>query len=405
MKLHRIPAKTLFALLSLAGLSLGFGSGCATRGAVQESKPLPFHVAVIPSVREVVQDSLFVDEEGENGSPLDIEIDISQMTLSEKLVSALSGKHFVKATLLPFPDGEDAETFYANRQPFEQSDYWSKQIQTCEADVVLTSHLEYSSEVTGQPNDWFLINHVVYFFGGPLCWIANDRSYFVRSDLSARLYDSNLIFRDPRSIGDAESELLPIKTGFASANLDFFDRSPDPLTYLCGLLLPSGWFAVENEKVKSELEEAMVESLVEGLTAQVRDQNRDINEARDLVSFYFDLSTVQVRQDPTGVMSFSGELVLRTGRGVTRLSGIVLRVREREVQTEFEDSDRIEDRDLTRGAGGVGGRANPVYRYRVEESINAGQLLETVRITVFQGGQSSARRSYTFRVEQIEGAR
>ncbi len=383
----------LFSNLAVL-IFLGFSCGCASQQTIDEEKPLPFHLAVIPATRNVLQ-PVVLTTTSEQGDLLDIRFDLGTHELSDAIVTSLDGDAFLKATLLSYPEGLTPEAFAKSYLPLQRSDYWSSQAREVGADMLMSCNLEYDARITGGSNEWFWINHLIFLFGGVFAWLPDDRSYFVNGTLDANLYDSSFIFRNPRSLGEAEAGIIPLACRFDEVTLDFLNRASGIGTFALGTFLPSGWFATQNQTVKENLESEILKAITTDLVRSVRDRAREINEAENLVDFYLDLASVEAKR-VQGEVAFAGEVILRSGRGVPRLEGFVLQLGDTVIQKDFSVSDRVLDEDLTQELeqGGF-----LVYRYRVEETLAPDPSSQSIKLILVQGGQFPGRRSYTFPVE------
>jgi len=366
--------------------------GCASTPTLRQGPLLPLHVGIVPAVCTILaEDGGQFDE----GDLLEISLDIQGEELSRRLVTALQGREVVQATLLDYPEGTSAQEFQETFQPLQQRDYWTERAREQGVDAVLLVSLEYDPRIFGHANDWFWINHFIFVFGGPLCWLPDDRSYLASGRLTASIYDGCLVDREPRSLGEVTAEIASFQSSFPEVTLDLIDRSSGIGTYALGLVWPPGWLVVQNETVREEVKNRILDDLAGSVERQVHDRFRDIHEARSLVHHHFDLPTVRVERTSPESVSFSGDILLRTGAGVSRLDSIVIEADGHRTEIEPGETDAIVDEELTRTSAD---RRGPVLRYAIRADVPS--TADHVRVTVVEGGQTRARRSVTFPVSR-----
>ncbi len=375
MKMIRLAAVFLTAIVG--------GLGCASQ-QIQETANLPFSVAVMP-IEATPRSDLANESEAET---LQISLDLDEDTISKAVAESFTQHGFTRAILLPYPDGITRETFLGWPEA-KQSQWWVDSAKDAKADLILECNLAYSPTVSTERNDKFWPNFVLFSIGGPFNMFTNDRSYLVKADLRASLFDLNPIYTERSDLFDRQSLLVALQSETDEVTLDFTDRAEDAGDYALGLILPSSFLATENPTVDARVESEVVRGLCLDLGKRLIAEARDVVTAERLVSFFLDPQSVSVVRESASQVRLSAELVLLKG-DAEALGEYKIDAGETSVTGSFEEG--IDDATLST-------RRDRYLRFPLEQVIATDSTIEVIRLTVWDDSRDRKSRSFTFPIQ------
>ena len=248
----------------LFALALVLNAACQSQEATAQP-PLPFHVAVVPL--EPTENSA-LEPSGMEGDPLtEVQLSFDAARTTARLVEALNGKSFTRATQLVYPEG-GMESIKLDE---DRQDYWIKQADGIGADLVLLADFEYFPTIWSNTNSNFWLNLPLFLLGGPFCYVVNDRDYHAAAQIRAQFFNVKRLRTANAGWASRGSKSMDLDTDLKVSNMDFWDRADGHLgRFALSLVIPAGLLATETSGVRDTLERDIVGWLATDLTDKIR---------------------------------------------------------------------------------------------------------------------------------------
>lgn len=357
-------------------------TGCSSTGETRTLPQIPFHLAVVPL--EPLQAPVR-GTEGEHTLQLD------GRKLSAELARALSGS-FARVTLLEPPPRSG---------PFDDPP-WVGAARAAGADILLDCDMRYDAGFVGRRNGKFWPNLFLFLLGGPACYFVNDRTYSTDAALIGEFSDLNLVYRDLYDLDSGRVRLISVNADFDRVSMDFVDRAGGHVpSYLVSLFVPAGLLAKSNTRVKHGLERKMIGELCDEFARRVGQRRRDLVEAEDLVSFWFEPSDEQytVMRDDVDTVRIRGRVILRVDEEVRRMSG--WRVRAGREPENAEPWQAFGEAVSTTRR--IPGGEFTLLEYPLEATLAGLGSARTVCLELEDGHENRNTRRYTFLIREDQG--
>jgi hypothetical protein len=352
---------------ALVGVGLAGALGCASTRAVDSREEMCFHASVVATLPSTAPDT------PKSPDDLDLTLTLRPEELTHAVAERLRNGYFSDCTELEYPSDRDPSGL--------DNDFWIAEATRNRSDLLVRCEVNFVPRVQAEKNGQFLLNLPLFLLGGPFTYWVEDITYRVDVYAQTRIYDI-----DPR--GQA-SQIVPVSSRCTEIPLNFTHRARGVGVYALSLVCPAGFLAIDNDKVSDSLESGVTASLADAIVKEIQTQAEQIERYPARVPFYFDGPTVRVVRTKDDALSFDGDVILRGGGGVDRLSsfsaqcGEAKRVEQRVDNNERTQDDRLKTSDDER-----------VYRYHFHEEVPVDPKSRTVRVTVF--GAMDVGRSYTF---------
>lgn len=338
-----------------------FGVSCSSS---RESRldPVPMHAVVLSSQVVPVGASSGVEQ----GMP----IGIDRVSLDRAIVQELEGRPFVRVSLTNESLDEVLEV--ARDQG---------------VDVILQARVEHnpfvdSGELSSSWSVWAL-----YFFGLWFNWSADNRSYEATGTIKVSVYQPQLgtTARRPLDavlVSERTMQLDPVK-------MDFLDRAENVVDYLLTFVLPAAYLQGDSESANTTLREKIVAMVAQKIAGTLTSGagRRELEEGKEESVPPFQLRGGRIERGKTGVARVMGEIWLRRGTRVERM-------------TDW----KLCHGDLTRNGtwDGPSQESNDgewdIYDLDEEFHVSEGQPF--VWLEIVGGTQQRLRRSYTLRLRE-----
>ncbi|MBI1851324.1 MAG: hypothetical protein HYR85_13370 [Planctomycetes bacterium] len=273
-------------------------SGCASDSAAVRGKSLFFRAFVEPTVPEVTSNS------NKGPDDLDMEVALDSQALTQAVVAQLNERCFTACTALTEPEGKDAETF-RNSVPSERDKYWVREARRRGADLLVRCEVSYSPWVQTGLNAWFVGNIFLFVIGTPASYLPPDRTYRVSVHVKTTIFDVN-------PSADEASDVQFFESDYGELSLSFTERATSVGWYLLSLVWPVGGLAIDNDKVKSAIEDKTAKDVADQVAAQVLVRADEFNRPMRGIRFNVDPLTVRVARAPSGKVSFGGDVVVKS---------------------------------------------------------------------------------------------
>jgi hypothetical protein len=318
------------ALLPLCAL------GCASTETL-EKRPLPFHVVVVPMADPVVGDITPGELPGEQ---TELTLAMNKDALTSAVGSALQEYCFSRVTVL------DADELDATADAFERHRLIIANARAVNADLIVELGLRYDQQIHRDTSSTFWLNYPLFLFLGPSNWFMNDNGYFADVELTASIYDLNVIEAGAFDIGDAAARVVTSSSRYSGTELSFVKRADGAGDYLLGIVWPSGHLAHESPDIVEDVQKSIVEQLRAQAVQGIQSRRGDLVQADWIAPMFVDPGEVSLRREGD-VVVVSGNVRLRKGGLVGRVQAVTLsagpeRVRVTPTSSDAESTDAIE---------------------------------------------------------------
>lgn len=341
------------------------------------TKPLPFHVAVIPiqdaRVREVKVGG------DENATEMRFAPDFGDLT--QKVADALAHGTFTRVSLLTprAPSG----AVDANADPAED---WQRQARELGADLIVACELSYEPTIRRDTNGNFWLNVPLFLIGGPFCYFLKDQAYSADVELAGTFHDLRAMERTSAQLGDRQAQVVETNARFDGVDMNFIQRAHGNVgKYAVSFLIPAGFLARDSRALASELDDEVVKEISDGFAKSVQQKRDDLVRSKLVSPFYLDPDQVQLSIEGNQ-LHVRGPVYLLPNSEVDSMTAFRLKLGESKLEHEFGEPQSE--------PGGPGGRS--YLRYDIDDKIDLGKgdgqlTLELVAV-------ARHVRSYTFAV-------
>jgi hypothetical protein len=235
-------------------------------------------------------------------------------------------------------------------------------------------------------NQWF--NYPLFLLGGPFTWFVPDNTYYVEVELLGSFYDLEAVQREKR-LDSSTGRVLLAPQRIESLDRNFIGRSPNGLSYVTSIIVPSTFLARDSDNLQEDLVDDVLELASTGFARNVQQRRLDLVQA-DVAPFYLETDAVRIER-------VAGELIVRgvlykDAARPEEMSEYVLTAGARSVRGELGAG-----REIERGGA-------QLVEHRFEARLPVDPEARTVSLDLVASERDQFVRTYTFRIPGGEGS-
>jgi hypothetical protein len=372
-------------LKSHVALSLVLVASACKSAEAKPTKPLPFHVAIIPIQNGRIRDVKVSDEEG--ATPMRLEPDYAVLT--REIAAALSNGTFTRVSLLTpraasVPEAPaSGPAIDANASTAEEGDDWQRQARELGADLIVECELSYVPVIRRDTNSNFWLNLPLFLLGGPFCYFLKDQEYSADVELAGTFHDLRAMERTSAELADRQARVASTNARFDGVDMNFIERAQGNVgKYAVSLLIPSGFLAKDSRKLANELDTEVMKDISNGFAKSVHQKREDLVRSSFVSPFYLEPDQVELTVEGSQ-LHVRAPVYLLPNQEVDVMVEFRLKLAGKTLEREFGEP---------KSEPGPGGR--PYQRYDIDERIDLGAGEGPLTLDIV--GVKRHVRSYTF---------